>query len=146
MPISSTTSRRCCCLTEWGEHMAPETKRFLIALCIAVICWANAFPLHESLIFAAIPATAVSIGLFAVMLFRRANAPYSVFAAAQIVQAAGLAIIIFFLMKSDDVDLAFAGGLLLMLVLPFYAVILAATPIVYAIRHRKEADHNEEAV
>lgn len=117
--------------------MLPQTKRFLISLCIAGLCWVLAAANGDAL-FAAIPATAVCLGFLAVLLFCRTDAPYSVFAAAQIVQAAGWAIAAFILMHTDSDDLVFAGGLILMLVLPLYAVILAATPITYAIRHHRE--------
>lgn len=117
--------------------MLPQTKRFLISLCIAGLCWVFAAA-NDDAMFAALPATAVCLGFLAVLLFRRAGAPYSVFAIAQIVQAAVWAVAAFILMHTDSVDLVFVGGLILMLVLPVYAVILAATPITYAIRHHRE--------
>lgn len=117
--------------------MLPQTKRFLISLCIAGLCWVLAAANGDAL-FAAIPATAVCLGFLAVLLFRSVHAPYSVFAAAQIVQAALWAVAAFILMHTDSDDLYFVGGLILMLVLPLYAVILAATPITYAIRHHRE--------
>lgn len=117
--------------------MLPQTKRFLISLCIAGLCWVLAAANGDAL-FAAIPATAVCLGFLAVLLFRRTDAPYSVFAGSQLVQAAVWAAAAFILMHTDSDDLYFAGGLILMLVLPAYAVILAATPITYAIRHHRE--------
>lgn len=117
--------------------MLPQTKRFLISLCIAGLCWVLAAANGDAL-FAAIPATAVCLGFLAVLLFCRTDAPYSVFAAAQIVQAALWAVAAFLLMKDGSDDSYFVGVLMLAFVLPVHAVILAATPITYAIRHHRE--------
>jgi hypothetical protein len=123
--------------------MQPQAKRFLTSLCIAGLCWACAAANGDALI-AAIPATAVCIGFLAVLLLRRADAPYSVFAAAQTVQAALWAVAAFLLMKDGSDDSYFVGALMLAFVLPVHAVILAATPVVYAIRHHKEgSDHGD---